>query len=64
MKGQLWQECYCGNEPVCCACEKCDKHCTCGQLQKPKVTITAELFNEPYRKGIGQGFGPGEDGDL
>jgi len=30
MKGELWQECEtCGTEPVCSACFKCAKHCTC-----------------------------------
>jgi len=60
MNGQLWQECYCGTEPVCCGCEKCDRHCRCGQRQTPKFdTSPAEL----YRRGIGQGFGSGEDGE-
>lgn len=30
MRGQLWQECSCGKEPVCVMCMKCSKHCTCG----------------------------------
>lgn len=29
MKGQLWQECRCGTEPVCVDCERCEKHCRC-----------------------------------
>lgn len=29
MRGQLWQECYCGTEPVCVECEKCERHCHC-----------------------------------
>lgn len=29
-RGQLWQECRCGTEPVCAGCENCDRHCTCG----------------------------------
>lgn len=29
MPGQLWQECYCGTEPVCADCEKCARHCSC-----------------------------------
>lgn len=61
MNGQLWQECYCGTEPVCSVCEKCRKHCRCGKSDKPKIDIT---YVEPYRRGIGQGFGQGEDGDI
>lgn len=30
MRGQLWEECYCGTEPVCAMCMKCSRHCTCG----------------------------------
>jgi len=61
MRGQLWQECFCGQEPVCCACERCEKHCTCGRAHvEQRIDPTPA---EPYRRGIGQGFGPGEDGD-
>lgn len=60
MKGQLWQECYCGKEPVCCNCEKCIKHCKCGKPEQYKIN---PICSEPYRRGIGQGFGPTEDGD-
>ena len=59
MQGQLWQECFCGREPVCCTCEKCQKHCRCGEV---KVLIPVFTAFEPYRKGIGQGFGDTEDG--
>lgn len=31
MPGQLWQECYCGTEPVCSDCENCDDCCDCSQ---------------------------------
>ena len=31
MKGELWQECECGEEPVCAQCFLCTKHCTCNQ---------------------------------
>jgi hypothetical protein len=27
--GQLWQECFCGTEPVCVRCERCERHCRC-----------------------------------
>ena len=27
--GQLWQPCWCGEEPVCLDCEGCEKHCGC-----------------------------------
>ncbi len=60
MNGQLWQECSCGKEPVCCDCEKCARHCRCGNPQEHKIDVTCP---EPYRRGIGQGFGPTEDGD-
>ena len=59
MNGQLWQECYCGREPVCATCEKCRKHCICGKPPEKKIIPDFE----PYRKGIGQGFGPTEDGE-
>lgn len=59
MNGQLWQECFCDREPVCCSCEKCIKHCTCGKQQTPKISTVCA---EPYRRGIGQGFGFTEDG--
>jgi hypothetical protein len=61
MKGQLWQECYCGTEPVCSVCEKCRKHCTCG---KPEQHIIDTTPMEPYRRGIGQGFGATDDGEA
>ena len=59
MSGQLWEPCFCGTEPVCSACMNCQDHCTCG---KPKEKSIIPPF-EPYRKGIGQGFGSTEDGD-
>jgi hypothetical protein len=61
MNGQLWQECFCGTEPVCASCEKCKKHCTCGKPVQPKISTECA---EPYRRGIGQGFGSTEDGDA
>lgn len=61
MKGQLWQECRCRREPVCCGCEKCEKHCSCDKPQTPTADLSPA---EPYRRGIGQGFGPGEDGEA
>lgn len=61
MNGQLWQECRCGREPVCACCERCDRHCTCGKATYPKLSTECP---EPYRRGLGQGFGPGEDGDV
>lgn len=63
MIGQLWQECRCGQEPVCSVCEKCSKHCHCGsRKQEPEKIDTTPA--EPYRRGIGQGFGPTEDGEA
>jgi len=62
MKGQLWQGCsMCGDEPVCCACEKCQKHCRCGSGE-PQAHKIEPTPTEPYRRGIGQGFGETEDG--
>jgi len=57
LTGQLWEPCpKCGQEPVYLSlggyCEKCGR-------------ADHGLFHEclePYRRGIGQGFGPGEDG--
>jgi len=37
-------------------CEDC---CTCGKTEKTKIDATCP---EPYRRGIGQGFGSTEDG--
>jgi len=59
MRGQLWQECFCGKDPVCVDCEKCSKHCKCDKPQQPKIDTSCA---EPYRRGIGQGFGSTEDG--
>ena len=61
MTGQLWQKCSCGTEPVCCDCERCKKHCSCGSPARPGTTGPV---TEPYRRGIGQGFGPTDDGDI
>ena len=62
MKGQLWQECRCGREPVCCDCEQCSKHCGCGQPELATAKIDTSPA-EPYRRGICQGFGLTEDAD-
>jgi hypothetical protein len=59
MNGQLWQECFCGTEPVCVDCQRCKRHCTCSGPRQ----ISYDQPTEPYRRGIGQGFGPGEDGE-
>ena len=62
MNGQLWQECgICGCDPVCGDCERCRRHCRCGTEMKKQVAPMREP--EPYRRGIGAGMGPGEDGD-
>jgi hypothetical protein len=61
MNGQLWQECtICGTEPVCSDCEKCKKHCTCSKPNRQRID---PVCDDPYRRGIGQGFGAYEDGD-
>ena len=60
MRGQLWEECYCGTEPVCAMCQKCQKHCSCGKAVERHSNECAE----PYRLGIGQGFCSTEDGDF
>ena len=61
MRGQRWEECFCGQEPICNDCEKCKKHCTCGKQPIPQKIDTS--CPEPYRRGIGMGFGTTEDGD-
>lgn len=58
MIGQLWEPCHCGVWPVCASCLNCENHCTCGKPIEPKISIECE---EPYRIGIGQGFGSTED---
>jgi ribosomal protein S14 len=59
--GQLWEECpRCGREPIYMPLHLCD-HCW------PKTSVTPKIDTscaEPYRRGIGQGFGAGEDGDY
>lgn len=61
MNGQLWEPCFCGTEPVCASCMKCENHCTCGKPEGHRIDTTCR---EPYRRGIGQGFGDTEDGDY
>jgi len=61
MPGQLWQECRCGIEPVCVDCEGCNRHCRCGKPSNEPIDTTVA---EPYRRGIGQGFGSTEDGEV
>lgn len=63
MKGQLWEECSCGVEPVCADCFRCETHCKCGEHHKKTIQEFIPAV-EPYRRGIGQGFGPGEDGEA
>lgn len=29
MRGQLWEPCWCGTEPVCAHCSNCERHCDC-----------------------------------
>ena len=59
--GQLWEECpQCGREPIYMPLHLCD-HCWPKHPVTPKIDTTCP---EPYRRGIGQGFGPGEDGDF
>lgn len=57
LSGQLWEGCpICGREPVYMSlggyCEKCGR-------QDEKISTECA---EPYRRGIGHGFGDGEDG--
>lgn len=62
MKGQLWEECEkggCRTEPVCSGCFYCKRHCNCGKPEHRKIDTSCA---EPYRRGIGQGFGETEDG--
>ena len=59
MNGQLWEPCWCGEEPVCAGCMNCEKHCTCGKPEEKQIITDCP---EPYRRGIGQGFGTTEDG--
>ncbi len=63
MNGQLWQECYCGDEPVCSMCEQCEPHCSCSHPERQKLERGLNELSEGYQLGIGQGFGSGADGD-
>lgn len=59
--GQLWEPCpRCGREPVYMPLGLCD-HCWPAGSIEHKIDTSCR---EPYRRGIGQGFGPGEDGDY
>lgn len=59
--GQLWEPCpRCGQEPVYMPLGLCDD-CWPTKPVTPQINPTCR---EPYRRGIGQGFGPGEDGDY
>ncbi len=59
--GQLWEECpQCGREPVYMPLHLCD-HCWPKTPTQPVIDTTCR---EPYRRGIGQGFGSGEDADF
>jgi len=59
--GQLWEPCpRCGNEPVYMPLHLCDD-CWPKHPVTPKIDTSCR---EPYRRGIGQGFGAGEDGDY
>lgn len=62
MNGQLWQKCFCGKEPVCCQCEKCERHCSCDKPDDGEKI--PKICRAPYYRGLGQGFGHGEDGDY
>lgn len=46
MNGQLWQECYCGTEPVCSSCEKCAKHCKCGKRDNKQRNANRREINK------------------
>jgi len=39
MNGQLWQECYCGDEPCCADCEQCERHCSCSRAKSDAQQI-------------------------
>ena len=57
--GQLWEECpQCGREPIYMPLHLCD-HCWPRGPVTPRIDTTCR---EPYRRGIGQGFGSTEDG--
>jgi len=59
--GQLWEECpQCGREPIYMPLHLC-AHCWPKNPVTPKIDLSCA---EPYRRGIGQGFGATEDGDY
>ena len=58
--GQLWESCRCGQEPVYMPLMLCDRCWPTGPVV-PQIDTTCP---EPYRRGIGQGFGATEDGDF
>lgn len=59
--GQLWEECpRCGREPVYMPLHLCE-HCWPKMAKHERIDTTCR---EPYRRGIGQGFGSGEDADV
>lgn len=57
--GQLWEPCeQCGREPIYMPLYLCE-HCWPKTPVQPKIDTYCA---EPYRRGIGQGFGSTEDG--
>lgn len=56
--GQLWEPCHCGREPIYMPLMLCDR-CWPKTSQPERINTTCR---EPYRRGIGQGFGSTEDG--
>jgi len=57
--GQLWEPCpKCGQEPVYMPLHLCD-NCWPKTAPTPRIDTACR---EPYRRGIGQGFGSTEDG--
>ena len=46
MRGQLWQECSCGAEPVCVNCERCERHCSCEADQRQRRALAGVLSRE------------------
>ena len=60
-QGQLWEPCErCGNEPSYMPLGLCNR---CWPKGEPEHRIDSAC-QEPYRRGIGQGFGSTEDGEV
>ena len=56
MDGQLWQDCDCGREPVCCNCLKCSICCDCDDDDDGSEQLNEQFEKSLIYRGLGQGW--------